>query len=108
MSTSFTTSSRNRTFATLRQFARKRESVERCEMCSEELAPDHEHLVEPLNRRLICACGACVILFEGQSGTKYKRVPRRVVFLKDFQMTDTQWDGLMVPIDMAFFYHRPP
>ena len=77
-------------------------------MCSEELVSDHEHLVEPLNRKLICACGACVILFEGQSGTKYKRVPRRVVFLKDFHMTDTQWDGLMVPIDMAFFFHSTP
>ena len=95
-------------FATLRQFARKRAVVERCEMCSQSLAPAHEHLVEPANRRLICACGACAILFEGQSGTKYKRVPRRVVFLKDFQMTDAQWDGLMVPIEMAFFFHSTP
>jgi hypothetical protein len=95
-------------FATLRQFARKRAAVERCEMCSQALPPVHEHLVEPANRRLICACGACAILFEGQSGTKYKRVPRRVVFLKDFQMTDAQWDGLMVPIEMAFFFHSTP
>lgn len=77
-------------------------------MCSQELAPEHEHLVEPIKRRLICACGACAILFEGQSGTRYKRVPRRVVFLKDFQMTDAQWDGLTVPIDMAFFFHSTP
>ena len=76
-------------------------------MCSLELAPEHEHLVEPVQRRLICACGACAILFESQSA-KYKRVPRRVVFLKDFQMTDAQWDGLMVPIDMAFFFHSTP
>jgi hypothetical protein len=95
-------------FATLRQFARKRAAVERCEMCSQALPPTHEHLVEAANRRLICACGACAILFEGQSGTKYKRVPRRVVFLKDFQMTDAQWDGLMVPIEMAFFFHSTP
>jgi hypothetical protein len=100
--------SRNTTFAALRQFARKRAFVERCEMCSQELAPEHEHLVEPMNRRLICACGACAILFEGQSGSKYKRVPRRVVFLKNFQLTDAQWDALMVPIDMAFFFHSTP
>ena len=95
-------------FAALRQFARKRAAVERCEMCSRELAPDHEHLVEPANRKLICACGACAILFDGQSGSKYKRVPHRVLFLRDFQLTDSQWDGLMVPIEMAFFFHSSP
>src|SRR5271169_582969 len=95
-------------FATLRQFARKRTPVERCEMCSRELFPEHEHLVEPASRKLICACGACAILFEGQAGTKYKRVPRRVLFLQDFQLTDGQWDGLMVPIEMAFFFKSTP
>jgi Family of unknown function (DUF5947) len=95
-------------FAVLRQFARKRTVVERCEMCSQELGPEHAHLVEPANRKLICACEACAILFEGQSGTKYKRVPRRVLFLRDFQLTDAQWDGLMVPIEMAFFFRSTP
>jgi Family of unknown function (DUF5947) len=95
-------------FAALRQFARKRDPVERCEMCGRELAADHEHLVEPANRRLICSCEACAILFDGRSGTKYKRVPRRVLFLRDFQMTDGQWDGLMVPIEMAFFFKSTP
>ena len=95
-------------FAALRKFARKRAVVERCEMCSLELASEHEHLVEPANRRLICACAACAILFEGQSGTKYRRVPRQVFFLRDFQLTDAQWDGLMVPIEMAFFFKSSP
>jgi hypothetical protein len=95
-------------FAALRQFARKRTIVERCEMCSLELIGEHEHLVEPINRKLICACQACAILFEGQSGTKYRRVPRLVLFLRGFQLTDAQWDGLMVPIDMAFFFKSSP
>jgi hypothetical protein len=77
-------------------------------MCSRELGPAHEHLVEPASRRLICSCEACAILFEGQAGTKYKRVPRRVLFLRDFQLTDGQWDGLMVPIEMAFFFRSTP
>jgi hypothetical protein len=94
-------------FAVLRQFARKRSPLERCEMCSRELPPEHEHLVEPASRKLGCACSACAILFEGQ-GVKYKRVPRRVLFLNDFQLTDAQWDGLMVPIEMAFFFHSTP
>jgi hypothetical protein len=95
-------------FAVLRRFARKRGVEERCEMCSQELPAEHEHLVEPANRKLVCACSACAILFEGQSGTKYKRVPRRVRFLEDFQLSDAQWDGLTVPIEMAFFFHSTP
>jgi hypothetical protein len=95
-------------FAALRRFARKRPAVERCEMCSQELAPEHDHLVEPANRRLICACQACAILFESQSATKFRRVPRDVVFLRDFQLSDAQWDGLMIPIEMAFFFKSSP
>jgi Family of unknown function (DUF5947) len=95
-------------FAALRQFVRKGAAIERCEMCSRELAPEHEHLVDPLRRKLICACEACAILFEGQGGKKFKRVPRRVLFLQNFQMTDSQWDALMIPIEMAFFYNSTP
>jgi hypothetical protein len=101
-------SQQDNAFAALRQFARRRKAVERCEMCSLELGEEHEHLVEPVNRKLICACQVCAILFEGQSGTKYKRVPRRVLFLPDFQLSDAQWDGLMVPIEMAFFFRSSP
>ena len=105
---SATTSRQDTAFETLRRFARKRTAVERCEMCSGELATEHEHLVEPASRRLICSCGPCAMLFEGQSGTKFKRVPRRTVFLRDFQMSDAQWDGLLVPIEMAFFFRSTP
>jgi len=77
-------------------------------MCGRELPGNHEHLVEAVHRKLVCACDACAILFEAQSGTKYKRVPRRVLFLPDFQLTDSQWDGLMIPIEMAFFFKSSP
>ncbi|HET6145244.1 MAG TPA: DUF5947 family protein [Candidatus Acidoferrales bacterium] len=77
-------------------------------MCALELGPEHGHLVEPAGRKLICACNACAILFEGQAGTKYKRVPREIIYLKDFQLTDAQWDGLAVPIEMAFFFNSSP
>jgi Family of unknown function (DUF5947) len=95
-------------FAKLRQFARKRPAVERCEMCSRELYPEHDHMVEPASHKLICACEACAILFDGQSNARYKRVPRTVKFLQDFQLSDGQWDSLMVPIEMAFFFKSSP
>ena len=45
---------------------------------------------------------ACAILFSGQ-GVKFKRVPRRVRSLPAFNLSDAEWNGLMVPINMAFF-----
>ncbi len=73
-------------------------------MCSIDLAVEHQHLIDPAARKLICACDACAILFSSQGATKYKRVPRRIRFLPQFQMSEAQWDGLMVPIEMAFFF----
>lgn len=73
-------------------------------MCSVELGPGHPHLVEPATRRLICACQACAILFSSAAETKYRRVPQRVRYLSNFQLTDEQWEGLMIPINMAFFF----
>ncbi len=90
----------------MRQFVRReRRPLERCELCSLELGVDHSHLIELAQRRLICSCEACAILFSGQ-GVKFKRVPRRVAALSDFILTDAEWDGLMVPINMAFFFRN--
>ena len=77
-------------------------------MCAKELAADHQHLLNPNTRKLTCACDACSILFGSQGQTKLKRVPRRVRYLPDFHMTDSQWDGLMMPINMAFFFKSTP
>ena len=91
----------------LRQFIRRKRDGERCELCSAEVATNHPHLIEPGTRKLLCACDACAILFSGM-GTKYKRVPRRVLALADFCLSDGQWESLMVPINMAFFYRSTP
>jgi hypothetical protein len=99
---------RDGAFTTLRQFTRKRPRVECCEICGQQLALNHQHLLETQSRKLVCACDACAVLFSSQSATKYKRVPRRVLFLREFQMTDGQWDSLMIPIEMAFFFNRTP
>jgi len=90
-------------FATLRNFARNPEALEHCDLCGTGLFLDHQHLLEPKSRRLICACDACALLFYQGGETKYKRVPRRVRALPDFRMTDARWDDLMIPIGLAFF-----
>jgi Family of unknown function (DUF5947) len=91
-------------FAVLRQFAKPRRPAERCELCSTVLAHEHPHLVEIRLRQIVCACEACATLFDGMAGGKYKRVARRAQFLANFQMTDLQWENLMIPINMAFFF----
>jgi hypothetical protein len=51
-------------FETLRQFARKPDrKVEHCELCHRELSSEHPHLIEMKQRRLICSCDACAMLF---------------------------------------------
>ena len=94
-------------FESLRQFARTPpKQVEKCEMCSAHLRSHHAHLIELTKRRLHCACDACAMLFSGQAGTKYKRVPRDVRLLANFRMTDADWDGLLIPINLAFFFQN--
>jgi hypothetical protein len=35
-------------------------------------------------------------------------VPRRILLLSDFHVTDAQWDELLIPINMAFFFRSSP
>ncbi len=93
-----------RAFDILRRFARPRPPVERCDLCGLELGPEHDHLLEPAARRLVCTCGPCTVLFGAQEGRRFKRVPRRVRRLDGFRLTDTQWEDLRLPINLAFFY----
>jgi hypothetical protein len=92
-------------FAALRRFIRPRTAVERCDLCSLEVAPEHPHLFELKTRQLHCACDACAILFSSQGDGRYARVPRRSTFMPAFQMTDLQWNSLMLPIQLAFFFN---
>jgi hypothetical protein len=88
----------------LKQFARRRSIAERCELCSAELSPIHQHLLDPKKRQIMCSCDGCAILFCGQAGAHFLRVPRRIRALSGFQMPDLQWESLMIPISLAFFY----
>ena len=95
-------------FGVLRQFARRPRAVERCELCSIEIAADHPHLIEPVARKLVCSCDACALLFSGRADARFKRVPRQIKLLANFHLSDAQWDSLMIPINMAFFFRSSP
>lgn len=90
----------------LRQFAGRPRAVERCDLCGSDVGTEHEHLLDVAERRLVCACGACAVLFERT--TTRKRVPRRVRVLEDYSMSDAQWEALGIPINLAFFVDSTP
>jgi hypothetical protein len=91
--------------ASLRRYARPRAARIQCELCSAPLTDDHSHLVELAGGKLCCTCEPCAILFGSPAAAKYRRVPRGSQFLADFRMTDVDWEGLQLPINLAFFVH---
>jgi len=100
------------TLAGLRRFLvepQDREPVQEvCELCATPVPPQHPHLVQVEERRMICACGPCGFLFNnpGAGGGGYRRVPDRYLTDPDFRLTDAQWDALQIPVGMAFFLHN--
>jgi Family of unknown function (DUF5947) len=103
-------------FATLRRFAGVPQNngaiappeLENCELCSVALAPTHRHLLEMATRRIVCACDPCALRFENVVRGKFKLIPRDTRPLPDFQMTDAEWEGLSLPISLAFFFYDTP
>lgn len=94
--------------AALRRFASKRTDVERCEICGSELSRDHPHLFDIQKRVLVCACEACMRTPAPVEGSVLRPVPKEVRSLPGFQITAAQWQSLMIPIDMAFFFKCSP
>ena len=83
------------------------EAQERCELCSEPIPAEHRHLLDISNGELMCACRACTILFnrDAAGGGHYRLVPNRRLAITDFELADPAWEGLHIPVDMAFFFH---
>jgi hypothetical protein len=89
-------------FQTLRRLVPQADAAEHCGLCRQALAPQHDHLIDPRTRRLLCSCQACAILFNNPAA-QYIRVPKRVHFLLECNLSDAEWDALMIPIGIAFF-----
>ena len=88
----------------------QRPQEERCELCAEPIPPEHRHLLDLHDRRLLCACRACTILFDrsGAGGGHYRLVPDRSLLLDGFDLDDVTWRRFELPVDMAFFFHSSP
>lgn len=97
--------------ATLRRLVRRATeasaaALERCDLCGEVLPDEHRHLIDVTSRDVRCACRACSILFDRREASlgQLQRIPDRRVRLEGFQMTDGQWEGLRVPVGLAFLF----
>ena len=80
---------------------------EQCDLCAAPVPPEHRHLVDLHDRRLLCACRACALLFDSQAagGGHLRLLPTRRRRLDGFVLDDAAWDRLRIPVDMAFFFH---
>lgn len=80
----------------------------RCELCSHPILSGHRHLLDLRERRLLCACGACAILFDcgDAGGQNYRLVPDRHQRLTARPFDDATWAELQLPVDVAFFFRN--
>jgi hypothetical protein len=83
------------------------EAEEHCDLCAAPVGPVHRHLVDLKDRRMLCACRPCALLFDSAAagGGHLRLLPTRRRRLDDFVLDDAQWARLRIPVDMAFFFH---
>jgi hypothetical protein len=99
----------NDNVALLQQMLQKRPPAgERCDFCATPLSAEHSHLIELAERRIMCSCRPCYIVFEpeGAAQGKYRAIPTRYREIDEFAIADGQWDALQIPIGLAFFFYN--
>jgi hypothetical protein len=93
--------------------------VERCEMCAEPIGEEHGHVVNLEDRRIMCTCRPCTLLFtHAGAGSerraedastpmrRFRTVPERYRYDPGFVMSESDWDDLAIPVRMAFFFRN--
>ncbi|MGF2946313.1 DUF5947 family protein [Mycobacterium sp. Lab-001] len=78
---------------------------ERCEMCAEPIADEHQHVVSVAARQLMCVCRACYLLFSDTAAElRYRAVPDRYLAFPGFALDRRTWEALQIPVGVAFFF----
>ncbi|MEP7179862.1 MAG: DUF5947 family protein, partial [Pseudonocardiales bacterium] len=98
-------------FGVLRRVMQPRERPrpgEVCEMCGEPVGDEHGHVASLSERRLLCSCRPCYLLFtqEGAGGRRLRAVPERYKEAVDCTFTQAQWDDLAIPVDLVFLFQQ--
>lgn len=79
---------------------------DRCEMCAKPIGAEHSHVAQLDDRRLLCACRPCYLLFtnDGAGGGRYRSVPERYRYDPEFSLSEAQWELLGIPVNVVFFF----
>lgn len=78
---------------------------ERCEMCAEQIADEHQHVVDLESRALMCTCRGCYLLFSDElAELRYRAVPDRYLSFPEFDFGNREWDELQIPVGLAFIF----
>jgi uncharacterized protein DUF5947 len=74
----------------------------RCEFCGVAIREPHSHVVDLEQRRLVCSCRPCYLLFQnpGAAGGRFRSVGERCESIGEAGLG---LDGFEMPIGMAFF-----
>ncbi len=79
------------------------DAPELCELCGSPVAETHEHVADTEERRLLCVCRACTLLFAPRgAGGRYRLVGEGVRRLS-LSLDDALWRRLDVPVGLVFF-----
>lgn len=80
---------------------------ERCEMCAQPIADEHQHVVNLESRILMCTCRGCYLLFTAEHAEmRYRAVPDRYLSFPDFAFGAGEWDDLQIPVGLAFLFQN--
>lgn len=85
----------------------QQQGIERCEMCAEPIADEHQHVVNIEGRQLLCVCRGCYLLFtDTEADLRYRAVPDRYLAFGDFALDRSLWEALQIPVGLAFFFRN--
>lgn len=65
-------------------------------------------MLEMATRKIVCACDSCTMTFVPVVEGRFKVIPRDARALPDFQISDSDWENLSLPINLAFFFFDTP
>ncbi len=76
--------------------------IEHCEICGNALTPEHRHLLDLDERRIMCSCETCIAMKAGMDN--FRPVGTRTLWLEDFEFSDELWASFQLPVGLAFFF----
>ncbi len=101
MTFSMHTGSQHNWVSQLRRFV-ARNDVEHCDFCSTIISHKHAHLIERATRQFFCACQGCT--FSLGASERFCLVSPRTDVLRDFELSDAEWNAFQIPIEMVFLF----